>query len=96
MWGKGPGDGGVTPRPSSASELLDIHIDILTSPTIRPSYMTAIRSDNARDLIQVFADEQNRRADVALIQKPLVNVLGGADIDAAGRLRRDQHAGVAR
>jgi hypothetical protein len=50
----------------------------------------------AADFIQVFRNQQNGRADLALLQQPLVDVLGGADIHPARRLGRDQNPRPAR
>jgi starch synthase len=48
------------------------------------------------NLVQVFGDEQRRTALAALLQQPFVDVLRGADVHTARRLRRHQHPRVAR
>ena len=49
-----------------------------------------------QDLVQLERDEQDRSALVALGDEPAVEVLDRADVEAARRLRGDQHLRVAR
>ena len=74
--------------------MLDIDIDILDLAHNPPLVHDHDPVGQGADLIEIFADEQNGRAVVALLKQALVNVLSRADIDAAGWLRRDQHTGV--
>ena len=65
------------------------------SPTISPSYMTRIRSESER--ISSSSSETSRIAAalVALLDEPAVDELDRADVEAARRLRGDQHPRVA-
>ena len=63
-----------------------------TSPTIRPSYMTTIRSDRARISSRSSRDEQDRGARRAPLEQHPMDRLDGADVEAAGRLDGDHQA----
>ena len=57
--------------------------------------MTRIRSESDEDLLELERDEQHAAALVALLDEPAVHELDRADVEAARRLRRDQHLRVA-
>ena len=67
-----------------------------TTPMIRPSYITAIRSERAQISSR---SSEIRRIPVpcfALLEEPLVDVLGGADVHTAGGLGGDEDFRVPR
>ena len=59
-------------------------------PTIRPRYITAIRSASAVDLVEFGRDDDDRDAGVARLDDALVDELDRADVDAARGLRGDE------
>ena len=65
------------------------------SPTIRPSKMTRMRSDERQDLLELERDEQDGAALVALLDEPAVDELDRADVEPARRLAGDEHPRVA-
>ena len=48
------------------------------------------------DLVELERDEEDRAPLCALLDEPPVQELDRADVEAARRLRRDQHLGIAR
>jgi hypothetical protein len=59
------------------------------SAMISPSYITSTRSE-APDLVQVLGDDEDRRTGVALLHQALVDVVGGAHVDATRGLCRQK------
>ena len=74
----------LPPTRHQHTQVLDVYIDVL----YLAHDLTLVHHHNpvrkGADLVQVLADEQDRRAVVALFQQALVNVLRRADIHAAG------------
>ena len=67
-----------------------------STATILPPYITAMRSESASTLGEIRRDEQDRLAGVARLAQPRVDELDRADVDAARRLRGEQHLEGAR
>ena len=71
-----------------------------TSPACSPTISSLVHDEDAvgerEHLVELERDEQDRAALVALGDEPPVHVLDRADVEAARRLRRDQHVRVAR
>ena len=70
----------------------DVGLGASRTPVMRPSYMTATRSVSGQDLVQVLADEQDRRTGCAPLEQKPVDRLHGAHVEAPGRLDGDHEA----